>query len=407
MGEETLGESDDEAEIPPRQHEGKPDEAGPAGLTQPEHARAIRDADRTSNTHDGLHGAGMILPRPPPTSSLPAAPTEKTHHLGYLANRRSAPSLRTSHSQLVEPSAAQTLAGDAPDSKARLQKSSSFVRLSMSVEGSASVLTKDGSSPSPPRASQSSVISTVSNSHAQLQPPPYTHADSFAARESQKRSSSGRSRDSRTWEFWCDKDARSELEEKAEKDISGSAADAIGLLRSASGRSILGSLPAKRNSTLSRPQADAKRTKLGSAPSGLRRSSTSAGRLQGKGQHTGSSAGKVRPKLKYSESAVSVYIPGNDSDKENWSPERDTVHSGADIRLSGDVPDKKGDHGLTATRQAKTPTGRASGDENVDPEADPELAAFMRKGRKSNSLSSEDDMDCVQGLLSLSQGNWR
>jgi hypothetical protein len=36
-----------------------------------------------------------------------------------------------------------------------------------------------------------------------------------------------------------------------------------------------------------------------------------------------------------------------------------------------------------------------------DPEADAELAAFMKGGRKS------EDLDCVQGLLSLSQGNWR
>lgn len=45
--------------------------------------------------------------------------------------------------------------------------------------------------------------------------------------------------------------------------------------------------------------------------------------------------------------------------------------------------------------------------EIADPEADPELAAFMGGARKSNSISSEDDLDCVQGLLSLSQGNWR
>ena len=45
--------------------------------------------------------------------------------------------------------------------------------------------------------------------------------------------------------------------------------------------------------------------------------------------------------------------------------------------------------------------------ENNDPEADPELAAFMRSGRKSNSISEEEELDCIQNLLSLSQGNWR
>ena len=45
---------------------------------------------------------------------------------------------------------------------------------------------------------------------------------------------SGRSRDSRAWEFWCDADARNALSQKADKEWSGSAADAIGLMRSSS-----------------------------------------------------------------------------------------------------------------------------------------------------------------------------
>lgn len=60
------------------------------------------------------------------------------------------------------------------------------------------------------------------------------------------------------------------------------------------------------------------------------------------------------------------------------------------------------------------------GDEDED--NDDEVARFMGQGesqgrggqelrsrhsRKSDSVSEEEDLDCVQGLLSLSQGNWR
>jgi len=42
----------------------------------------------------------------------------------------------------------------------------------------------------------------------------------------------------------------------------------------------------------------------------------------------------------------------------------------------------------------------------TDPDQDPELVAFMRDHRKSSSISGEEELDCVQGLLSLSQGRW-
>ena len=47
--------------------------------------------------------------------------------------------------------------------------------------------------------------------------------------------------------------------------------------------------------------------------------------------------------------------------------------------------------------------------ENFDPEQDAEIAAFMGKARPrvSPSKVGGEDMDCIQGLLSLSQGAWR
>lgn len=66
--------------------------------------------------------------------------------------------------------------------------------------------------------------------------------------------------------------------------------------------------------------------------------------------------------------------------------------------------------------------GHHEEDQQHEEEVDDEVARFMgeqtpagnkrlemtRKGsRQSDSVSEEEDLDCVQGLLKLSQGNWR
>ena len=294
----------------------------------------------------------------------------------------------------------------------RVRKVSSFVRLAMTAEGGAEVIAKDTSSPSPPRASMSSNsvytlvkgAPTSSQSDAAMkQVPAVTPGTAL------HRAPSGRSRDSRAWEFWCDKDCRSELEEKAEKDASGSAADAIQLLRSASGRSILGTIPAKRNSTVL-GHSDAKRLRGGGRMS-LQRSSTSNGRLQGKQLGGSGLASKTVPKLKNSKSALSVHVPGNDSDKENWSPssdlqseEQQSVFADGEAGVYSSL-NQRSRHSTGPYTLEKRRSGMQRG--SIDPENDPEIAAFMRAGRESDKVSDHEELDCVQGLLSLSQGNWR
>lgn len=287
----------------------------------------------------------------------------------------------------------------------QLKKSSSHVRLSMSFEGKASVIVKDSTSPSPQGASQSSLVGSSSNNEQ-------VNRTSGASVPTElrplQRSSSGRSRDSRAWEFWCDRDTRSGLEDQAARDSKGSAVDAIGLLRSASGRSILGPLSNKRNSLFSDPSSDAKRSKPAAKRPLIQRSQTSTGRLQGRSDRQTAGSMNSKPKLKYSESAVSVYVPGNDSDKENWSPA--TMSTAKSPRKRTALGERQS---TTSTQRGprlapiEKAIGPGYGDENADPETDAELAAFMSGGRKSISGSSEDDLDCVQGLLSLSQGNWR
>nr|POF08139.1 protein flowering locus d [Quercus suber] len=312
--------------------------------------------------------------------------------IGYFANRRSEASFSSLRSLHSKDDPFMNLKTDPhPDDfdshAAELtRKKPPRVHLSMSSEGKATVTTKDDTSPSPARAKQPIRYSAGGIQNAELQ----DKSNAFELeRKPLQRSGSGRSRDSRAWEFWCDKDSRTELECRAEKEASGSAADAIGLLRSSSGRSILGPLANKRNPTLLRDTSETKKPRLGPVKRPLlQRASTSFGRLQGKPTHRK----QARPSLKYSESAVSIYIPGNDSDKENWSPERNKsiAQDKESWNELGQGPVLK----ATEVRERKV-------DIHNDPEADSELAHFMRSGRKS--VSSEDDLDCVQGLLSLSQ----
>jgi hypothetical protein len=222
-----------------------------------------------------------------------------------------------------------------------------------------------------------------------------------------QRTSSGRSRDSRVWEFWCDKDARSELEEKAEQDASGSAAGAIGLLRSA-GRNILGAVPSKRNSTLSRQSISLKRSKVESAAPKLHKSSTALGRLEGMPTSNAATYAPPLSKLEYPESSFSVYIPGNESDKENWSPSTDMSHNGRlehSLQPLSHMPKDAASH--SSVNELRRQRASFSSIENYRPEEDPEVAAFMRGTRRRSSVSGDEELDCVQGLLSLSQGNWR
>jgi hypothetical protein len=286
-----------------------------------------------------------------------------------------------------------------------LRKSSSQVRLSMSFDGNACVVTQNLCSPSPPRPVQGPPLHNANASSSTSLAEGGQRSQQH--RRSLQRTASGRSRDSRAWEFWCDKDARNELETKAEQDASGSAADAIGLLRSASGRSILGGLSAKHNSVRPTQHAQFKRLKVDSRRAPLQRASTSMARLQ---RSSGPDVARKQPVLKHSGSAISVYIPGNESDKENWHPVLGSFGEKGEMPIEHVVVDDKGrplkTRDFSRTHANHTGIGKPlSG--STDVEEDAEIAAFMRNGRQSNSMSSEEDMDCVQGLLSLSQGNWK
>ncbi|KAL8869776.1 MAG: hypothetical protein Q9174_004016 [Haloplaca sp. 1 TL-2023] len=121
-----------------------------------------------------------------------------------------------------------------PPQSPPIKSSTSQLRLSTSLEGSACI--KTASSPSPPRPAslehvrRPRVPQLLQRSQSAIVPPTFS--------VQRPPPPIGRSRDSRTWEFYCDSDARDELTKQAEREQSGSAAGAIGLLRSKSKTSL-------------------------------------------------------------------------------------------------------------------------------------------------------------------------
>lgn len=354
---------------------------------------------------------------------------------GYLANRRNA-SFKfneddTAASNIVIPSSENAL-----QSTRSLKRAHSFVRLSTTVDGKARVVTDADQSPSPPRSKPSSV--SFARRAASLRRS-YSAAglndqlrDSSGQMRSPKfaRTSIGRSRDSRAWEFWCDPDARNSLTEMADQERSGSAADAIGLIR-ANSKGPLKPNQNKRNAPLLARQDSTKRTKddrLKKSRQGLTRAYTSHGRLQTKPVHDATLSEKFKGKA--GEKDGEFEIPQTESDKENWEPDdqvsgpyRNRIPAesqGTGQRRQRQVLGENTEILSQSTslgammahekRKRGSSKGQAADVENVNPEEDEEIANFMRNGGANSgrtSVSSGEELGCVESLLALSQGNWR
>jgi hypothetical protein len=204
---------------------------------------------------------------------------------------------------------------------------------------------------------------------------------------------SGRSRDARTWEFCCDTDSRDELTTQAENESSGSAVAAISLIRSTS-NSTMKPNPNKRNAPAPRNDS-AKHGKKAK----LVRSSSSLAKLQGNDKSEAKS-------------------PSGDSDKENWSPNDGngntrrrmlptTKPQGQTRRriLEESSVISTSSHETQKSRKRSKHVGADIFEDYVAEKAvNSEVESFMRG---EVSPSKKGDLDCIQGLLSLSQGNWR
>ncbi|RDW78173.1 hypothetical protein BP5796_06025 [Coleophoma crateriformis] len=382
--------------------------------------QAAESKDQSPSDHDTITTAQSV------TQSFTSTP-------GYLANRWNAvnnafstptssaflpfatPSVSFPGQPLSCPERIGSLSFSTPPSS---QTPPSQIRLSMSLDGKAEIVPLDASPPRThtPRPSSSGSLmlrrrSGLRRSYSALpfgSLPPKSSPSTFST----PRLPTGRSRDTRTWEFCCDGDARDELTTQAVNESSGSAVAAISLLRSTSS-SALKNNSNKRNTPTSKPASNAqgKKPKLGRAMSSLARlqSTTIEPHAKGKGKD-----GNL------------VHSPG-DSDKENWSPtefgeaphprRRRPLPSGRQKqgyakRTLGDnhnIPSQAIKFGVPLNKNKRRKSAHKDSEifedqENRSQEVGEEVQKFMSG---EISPSKKGDLDCVQGLLSLSQGNWR
>ena len=354
---------------------------------------------------------------------------------GYLANRRSASFIIHDDESAAGPSEAKELAQsqnlDEGMLVRSLKRTPSAIRLSLSLDGKAEVTSRSGNTPSPPRPRPASVCSPVRRRNAGLQ-------RSLSALEPVTGSvkitnvvhfpgppMTGRSRDSRTWEFYCDSDARNALTEQAEREESGSATAAISLIRSCSQqKKAMAANSSKRNAHPQKPEfskklkADGRKTRKPK----LVRATSSVARLQTSAQsgaepkiataaHKSSGSGSQKDIFQVFE---------NDSDKENWEP--GTQRSIHQRHMPADRP--QGARALEETsRILSQSTGMDSSMRRQDSTADRSRWNRFSSEEKENQVHSPhdklanacidnairgtEDFDCVQNLLSLSQAEWQ
>ena len=348
---------------------------------------------------------------------------------GYLANRRSAPFIlpddHCDPTQRQKEEAGQTSSVDGrTKSSQSLERKSSQVRLSLSLDGKAEVTTRTGMTPSPPRSQPVPLSNSTPRVNLGLQ-------RSFSAVEPLKRpaggafhmpysrrSMAGRSRDARTWEFYCDSDARNALTEQAEREEKGSATAAIGLIRSRSqNNKVMTPNAKKRNAHTQKPEST-KRLKGDASKTGkpkLVRATSSFARLQtingNSVKHRPAKMGDKDPKSS-SQPAIYQEYEG-DSDKENWEPGTQMSNprrkgpaglqrTNRILEESLHVPSQSSSLDALMNRQSSAKTSRNE-KWNSSSDGDEEVAAFMGE----NASHEEEELDCVQNLLSLSQAAWQ
>ncbi|KAL7788241.1 hypothetical protein V8C37DRAFT_388981 [Trichoderma ceciliae] len=299
----------------------------------------------------------------------------------------------------------------------------SHMRLSLSLEGKAELVPNNESSPIRETPSRpSSTLPSLSQyrqrslqrSHSALPavtlPPISTLTNSLPPPLVR-----GRSRDVHAWELCADSETRDELTAQAEHESSGSAIAAISLLRSTS--SILQPSGAKRNASLSKLP----RSRQTKKPR-FSRTSSSVARLET------CWANEEKPReSSHAKMNVSMLVSPSDSDKENWSPGDD----GNAVEGRRQMPPSSPIRSHSARRIGRVLQGRKSpaflmrsNTMPSDPRSpvktgihgfrDLEAKAESPRGDEVSrymcgevSPSKKGDMDCVAGLLSLSQGAWR
>jgi hypothetical protein len=365
-----------------------------------------------------------------PTAPIDATNTQQTTQssqgasqprTSWISNRRSASFVR--HSEDYAPEVitfpnAPTKPAESPKlvqpttttSTRPLKRAHSFVRLRTNEDGTARIVTDLDKTPSPPHPktnpaafSRAAAGLRRSYSAAGLNDRLAAAARGEPSPKMPRTSSNiGRSRDSRAWEFWCDPDSRSttSLTTRAEQEGSGSAADAIGILRA--NRKILAQNHARQNT----PMRQSSHKGLGS--SGVKKSRGSFQRAS-----TISGRSSTKEYKKGGDETESDEFPQTESDKENWEPEvtpsarRYQVATPPAARRARMILGENTDV-MSQTASLGALLARERGKGIADPEQDDELRSFMGGDDMSGrSLGSAEEAGCVEGLLKLSQGQWR
>ncbi|KAJ5103396.1 Homeodomain [Penicillium argentinense] len=314
-------------------------------------------------------------------------------------------------------------------------KSPPSLRLSFSFDGEAMVRKEDEMTPSPPKGRNALRIAMSSDGKAVIRAenepsPSKNRAAMFSVRRTKMsslhRSNSailpatpragltekdrtfGRSRDPRNWESFFDTDARSALSTPTSSQTAPNASP--GLFHSRSNRTL--SRSASGRQSLVSVHADASRTpisqSMGEKRRKLSRTVSSLGRLETERNRSLNQPSNLSKPLTSKSGKHDLELDPGDSDKENWLPgtrtsqvrRRKTSHASRSV-----LRDANRNRGLGITSSGKRNRPFASGTQGKSPpDMSAEVSAFMSGGTGG---SQEDDLDCVQGLLSLSQGAWR
>ena len=326
-------------------------------------------------------------------------------------------------------------------------KSPPSLRISMSFDGEAMVRKEGELTPSPPKGRNALRIAMSSDGKAVIradgEPSPSKNPISmFSTRKPRfaglRRSNSavvlgtprsapekerpfGRSRDPRNWESFVDTDARSALSTPSGSQSTPNTGSP-GLFRSGSQRSLTRSFSGRQNSSYASeylntpvPQMSReKRRKISRTVSSLGRLETGRNTLHENPTPYSVGASKTLGNISKDDEDLEFH---GDSDKENWVPGTRMSH----IRRQGSHKqaqrpalreangrENKFNKSLTSgkrSRLSQSSQRRLNTNQGKDvPGVDPDVSAFMTGG---GSASQDEDLDCIQGLLSLSQGAWR
>jgi hypothetical protein len=422
-----------DAPAQPTTPEGPSDESVPETHVIGETTTAVENETQTTTqpTVEPSTGPRTIdtAPTEMSASQQSASASQAAHppRTSWISNRRSASFVRSAEDYAPEtitfPNVPSKAVESPDESKSKsesnsvdtrpLKRAHSFVRIATNEDGSARVVTDLDKTPSPPHPKTTPVSFARaaaglrrSYSAAGLNDRLLAAARGEPSPKMARVSPNiGRSRDSRAWEFWCDPDTRhnTSLTARAEQEGSGSAADAIGLLRA--NRKILAQNQARQNTPLKSRQSSHK--VLGS--SSVKKS---RGPMQRASTFNVFSSGI---KQKYNDETESDDFPSTESDKENWEPDmpksvrrRGFATPGSATRPRKVLGENTNIISQSASLSALLARAKKGSKGTNDPEQDDELRTFMNGDNGSaRNVSSAEEAGCVEGLLALSQGQWR